>query len=435
MTSVEIGYAGIGALLFLVALRFPIGVALIGVSTIGIMILAGPRAAWGALTIVPWNFTATWSLSSVPMFLLMGFISYHSGLTKGLFDAARAWLSHLPGGLAVASIFGASGFAAASGSSVACAAAMGRIAVPEMIRNRYDPAFSTGVVAAAGTIGALIPPSILLILYGIIAQVPVGSLFLGGLCAGLLTALGYVATVMIRAKLKPSLAPVADIEVSGREKLAVLLDIWPVLVLMGGIMGGLSLGIFTPTEAGGFGAMLALVIAVLKRSLSWGGFRRSLTETLQTTAALFIIAIGANMLTRFIAISGVGNDLSGFINALGVDPIFLLFGIALMYLVLGMFLDPIGSMLLTLPIVLPILREAGFDLLWFGIIMAKFLEIGMLTPPVGLNVFVIKSVVGNLVTVGAIFRGIVWFMVADLLLIVALVIFPELILWLPNFMQ
>ena len=435
MSNIEIGYTGIVVLLVLIGLRIPIGPALIGVSFGGIWAMVGSKAAWGALGIIPWNFTATWQMSSVPMFLLMGFLCYHAGLTKGLFNAARLWLARLPGGMAIAAVFGASGFAAVTGSSVACAAAMGRIAVPEMMRQRYDAAFATGTVAAAGTIGALIPPSILLILYGIVAQVPVGKLFMGGVGAGLLTAFGYCVMIVIRARLNPALAPQVTERSSLSERMAALVEVWPVLLLMAGVMGGLFLGVFTPTEAGAAGAALALLIGVVKGSVSWAGLRDSVVETLQTTAALFIIAIGANMLTRFMAISGAGKDLAAIIDAMGAHPMLLLLGISLVYLVLGMFLEPIGAMLLTLPILLPVLTTAGIDLLWFGIILAKLLEIGMITPPVGLNVFVIKSVVGNLVSTGGIFRGILWFLAADLVVVVLLVLFPGIVLWLPGAMN
>lgn len=435
MTNVEIGYGGIVVLLGLIALRVPIGPALIGVSFAGIWAMVGPRAAWGAVGIIPWNFTATWQMSSIPMFLLMGFLCFHAGLTKGLFEAARMWLARLPGGMAIAAVFGAAGFAAVTGSSVACAAAMGRIAVPEMMRQRYDAAFATGTVAAAGTIGALIPPSILLILYGIIAQVPVGKLFMGGVGAGLLTAFGYCAMIIIRVKLNPEIAPPVTERSTAAERFAALLDTWPVLLLMAGVLGGLFFGVFTPTEAGAAGASLAVLVGLAKRSLDWFGFWSSVVETLQTTAALFIIAIGANMLTRFMAISGAGSDLASLVDAMNADPMTLLLGIAVIYLVLGMFLEPIGAMLLTLPILLPVLKTADVDLLWFGILLAKFLEIGMITPPIGLNVFVIKSVVGDLVTTGRIFYGILWFLLADLIVVALLILFPDIILWLPTIMK
>lgn len=432
MTDVQIGFSGLGLLIVLIGMRFPIGVSLIGISFGGIWLLVGERAAWGALGIVPWGFASTWQLSSIPMFLLMGFICYNAGLTRGLFRAARVWLARLPGGLAVASVFGAAGFAAVTGSSIACAAAMGKIAVPEMIRQRYDVSLATGTVAAAGTIGALIPPSILMILYGIIAQVPVSSLFLGGVGAGLLTVVGYVAVIVIRASLNPDLAP-RDTQVFGwNDRFAALVDTWPVLLLMFGVLGGLFAGIFTPTEAGAVGSSLAILIALAKRSLDWQGFRSSVIDTLVNSAALFIIAIGASLLTRFMAYSGAGDAMADTISGLGVNFVLLLVGIALIYLVLGMFLEPIGAMLLTLPILLPIIEDAGWNLIWFGVLLAKFLEIGMITPPIGLNVFVIKGVVGKLASTGTIFRGVMWFLLADLFIVIALTVVPGIILWLPG---
>jgi tripartite ATP-independent transporter DctM subunit len=435
MSDVEIGFAGIGILVALIALRVPIGVSLIGVSFFGIWAMVGQKAAWGILGVVPYSFAATWQLSSVPMFLLMGFFCFHAGLTKGLFDAARVWLSGLPGGLAVATVFGAAGFAAVTGSSVACAAAMGRIAVPEMMRHRYDVSLATGTVAAAGTIGALIPPSILMILYGIIAEVPISSLFLGGVGAGLLTAFGYVMVIIIRTTINPELAPRLDEKVPLAEKIAALKDTWPVLLLMASVFGGLFGGLFTPTEAGAVGAFLALLIAGLKGSLTLTSFKNALLETLLTSASLFIIAIGASMLTRFLAFSGAGDYLSELVVAIGANELLLLVGISGVYLILGMFLEPIGAMLLTLPILLPIIASTGFSLVWFGVLLTKFLEIGMITPPIGLNVFVIKGVVGNLATTTTIFRGVMWFLVADLIVIVLLIAFPDIVLYLPSLMD
>ena len=435
MSDVEIGFVGIGILVSLIALRVPIGVSLIGVSFCGIWAIVGQKAAWGILGIVPYSFAATWQLSSVPMFLLMGFFCFHAGLTKGLFDAARVWLSRLPGGLAVATVFGAAGFAALTGSSVACAAAMGRIAVPEMMRHRYDVSLATGTVAAAGTIGALIPPSILMIIYGIIAEVPISHLFLGGVGAGLLTAFGYVMVITIRASINPELAPRLTETVPLAEKVSALKDTWPVILLMTCVFGGLFGGLFTPTEAGAIGAFMSLVIAGLKGSLTWTSFKNALVETLLTSASLFIIAIGASMLTRFLAFSGAGDYLSDLVVAIGANEILLLVGISAVYLVLGMFLEPLGAMLLTLPILLPIIATTGFSLVWFGVLLTKFLEIGMITPPIGLNVFVIKGVVGNLATTSTIFRGVMWFLVSDLIVIVLLIVFPDIVLYLPSLMD
>lgn len=432
MTNVEVGLTGLGILVGMLALRVPIGIALLSVSFVGIWIVAGERAAWGLLRTIPYSFASNWTLSSVPMFLLMGFVCYHAGITKGLFDAARLWLSRLPGGLAVAAVFGAAGFAAVTGSSVACSAAMGRIAVPEMIRQRYDASLATGTVAAAGTIGALIPPSILLIIYGMFAQVPISHLFVGGFAAGLLTLVGYVLVITVRVKLNPELAPQLTEAPTLAEKIAALKEIWPVLLLITGVFGGLLSGLFTATEAGGVGAALAVLIGLLKRTLTLEAFKNSLVETIVTSAALFFIAIGASMLTRFLVLSGAGALLTDFIVGLGVEPLLLLLGISLVYLLLGMFLEPIGAMLLTLPIILPIALAVDMNLIWFGVVLVKFLEIGMITPPIGLNVFIIKAVVGKLATTATIFRGILWFLAADMVVIFILITFPGIILFLPN---
>ena len=345
---------------------------------------------------------------------------------------ARLWLSALPGGLAIAAVFGASGFAAVSGSSVACSAIMGRIAIPEMLKARYHPELATGTLAAAGTIGALIPPSIILILYGIVARVPVGDLFLGGIAAGLLTAGGYVAVIVLRVRCRPALAPPVDRGTARAERLAALAETWPVILLAAGIFGGLFSGVFTPTEAGAVGAALAVLIAALKGTLTRRALGDAIVETVQTTSSLIVIGIGASLLTRFLALSGTGDALTGAI--LGLEPrlgLFVIVGVGLFYLLLGMFLEPIGAMLLTLSVVLPLIDGAGFSLLWFGIVLTKLLEIGMITPPIGMNVFVIKGGVGRLVSASAIFRGIAWFLLMDLIVLAILIAWPGLVLILP----
>ena len=435
MANEIIGLIGLGILVLLLLLRLPIGLSLIVVSFGGIYVLIGPRAAWGILSTVPYQFTAKWTLSSVPMFLLMGFVCYHAGLTQGLFAAFRSWMARLPGGLAIASVLGSAGFAAVTGSSVACAAAMGRIAIPEMMKARYDAALASGSIAAAGTLGALIPPSILLILFGVFAEQPIGKLFIGGIGAGALTAALYIAVIWLVAYFKPHLAPRLDETPPLAERLGHLKDTWPILALLVVVIGGMFSGLFTATEAGAVGALASIVIAFAKGSLSRTNFWAALQETLVTTAALFVIAVGANMLTRFLALSGSGELIASAVLALQADPLVLLLGIALLYLVLGMFLDPIGAMLLTLPVLLPVLTASNVDLIWFGVFLVKFLEIGMITPPIGLNVFVIKGVVGNAIPLTTIFRGILWFLVADAICVALLIAFPGIVTYLPSLMS
>ena len=309
---------------------------------------------------------------------------------------------------------------------------MGKIAVPEMLRYGYDNRLATGTVAAAGTIGALIPPSIIMIIYGIFAQVPITQLFLGGIVAGLLTAVGYVAVVLVVSMIRPDFAPPVKERVSYAERIAALGEVWPVLLLIAGVFGGLFSGIFTPTEAGAAGALLSAVIAAVKRTLTWTAIRSALSETARTTAAIFVIAIGASLLTRFLTLSGAGKFLSSYVISLGADPLMLMLGIALMYLVLGMFLEPIGAMLLTIPILMPVMDSTGMSLVWFGVVLTKFLEIGMITPPIGLNVFVIKGVVGDMATTTRIFSGVLWFLIADLIVVAALMAFPGIVLYLPS---
>lgn len=432
MTDAGIGLLGILALLVLIAANMHIGIALILVSYVGLVALVGSQAAWGMLEVVPYTFISNWTLSSVPMFVFMGYICFKADLTRGLFDAARLWLARLPGGLAIASIFGCSGFAAVTGSSLACAAAMGKVAVPEMLRHGYNAQLATGTVAAAGTVGALIPPSILLIVFGVVAQVSINDLFLGGIGAGIATAVIYVAVVLLRVTLKPSLAPSVTERVSWSEKFIALKGALPVLLLIVGVLGGLFGGLFTATQAGAVGALLSIAVAAVQRRLSWKAFSSAVVDTLATCGSLFIVTIGASMLTRFLTMSGVGFMISDAVGWLGASPVLLLIAIALVYLVLGMFLEPIGAMLITLPIFLPLVGAADISMIWFGVFVAKLLEVGMITPPIGMNVFVLSTTVGRAAPADVVFRGVMWFFFADILLLGLLIWLPGIITFIPS---
>ena len=434
MSSVAIGFLGILVLLIMLALKVPIGVALGLVSLSGIWILRTGRAAYGALGSIPFDFAAHWSLSAVPMFLLMGSVAYHSGLTSSLFTAARVWLSFLPGGLAVASNFASAGFAAASGSSLATAAAMGRLAIPEMLKRGYDPALATGVVAAGGTLGALIPPSILIVLYGWAAEQPVGQLLIAGIIPGLLTAFVYSVMIILRCLHNPDLAPRIEEKVTWKERFDALKKVWPLPLLIFSVIGSIYSGFTTPTEAGAFGAMLAIVIALLQGRFTKEVIKNSLSEALESTSAIFFIGIGAVLFARFIGFSGIPDYLAGFVEVYAVNPLLLVIGSSLVYILLGMFLDPIGLMLITLPVLLPMFEAANLNLIWMGIIIIKYLEIGLLTPPVGLNAYVIKGVVGDQVALSTIFRGLTWFILAEVVIMTLLISFPDLVTFLPELM-
>lgn len=433
MGPIEIGFIGISVLLLLLALRTPIGVALGLVSFFGIWGLTSSSAAWGILSAVPFNFIGNWSLSAIPMFLLMGYIASHTGLTEGLFRFLRSFLEIVPGGLAVASVWTCAMFAAASGSSVATAAAMSRIAVPEMLRYRYDQGLACGAVSAAGTLGSLIPPSILLVLYGIFTQVSIAKLFMAGFVPGLISALVLSALIVIRVSIRPNLAPRINVQpyLPIWQRLTSARDIWPLPLLVLGVLGGIFSGLITPTEAGALGAMMALIIGAVRRSLSLGRLRKAFVDTVVSSTVIFVIGIGAVLFTRFMALSGLPDYLANSLLGEGNQFVVLL-QISILYLLLGMFVDPIGMLLLTLPIVVPIAESSGINLIWFGIIVIKLLEIGLITPPVGLNVYVIKSTLGESVSLSTIFRGVAWFVIAELLVLFIIILFPNLSLWLPS---
>jgi C4-dicarboxylate transporter, DctM subunit len=435
VTPLEIGFASVVAVLVLIALRVPIGVVLGLVSIVGIAALRNMDVAYGMLETAPFEFAAHWSLSAIPMFLLMGAFAFHSGITADLFRAARLWFGRLPGGLAVATNFACAGFSAASGSSLATAAAMGRITIPEMIGRGYDKALSTGVVASAGTLGSLIPPSIIMILYGIFAEVSIRELFIAGVVPGLLTALLYGAMIVIRCKITPSLAPRVVEKVSWGERFRSLRNVWPLLALIVGIIAALYGGVVTTTEAGAFGAFLAFLILLVLGRMSVKVFRDSVLDALSATARIFFIAVGAVLYTRFLAMTGMPAFLGNMVGDWAADPLLLVLASSLIYLVLGMFLNPTGLLLLTLPLLLPMYQALDINLIWLGILVVKFLEIGLITPPVGLNVYIIKSVVGNTVELETIFKGVLWFLLCDLIVVALLVVFPGIALYLPSLMR
>ena len=433
--SLEVGFMGLAALMFLLVIRVPVALALIAVSFGGIASLVGFTPAFGIVSNTPYSFVANWTMSAVPMFLLMGFVAFHAGLTGGLFEAAKAVLKNVPGGLAISSIFACSGFAAVSGSSLACAAAMGRIAIPEMVRAGYNPSFACGSIAAGGTIGALIPPSILMIIFGVFAETSITQVFVGGISIGILTALGYCVVVLLTCWLRPDIAPrrtIVEGDLSAREALTA---IWPVLALMGLVFGGLFSGIFIATEAGAVGALGAIVISGITGRLSKTIIWNSLRETLMTTASLFIIGIGASMFTRFLGITGLSSFISSTVTGADLSYAELMFIVVLIYLALGMFMEPFGAMLVTLPVFLPIFRAEAISLVWFGVLVVKLLEIGMITPPVGLNVFVIRNVAEKYATVMQIFKGVTPFLLADLIVVALIIGFPSIVLFLPDLMK
>ena len=429
--SITVGFWGVGILIFLLVARFPVALALMTVSFGGITWLVGIKPALGIVMNTPYSFVASWTMSAVPMFLLMGFISYHAGLTTGIFAAAKVVLRKIPGGLAISSIFACSGFAAVSGSSLATAAAMGRIAIPEMVAAGYRPSIAAGSIAAGGTIGALIPPSILMIIYGILAETSVTQVFLGGIAIGLLTALSYVGVVFAISILRPDIIP-RHIPEDGESSTKALFQIWPMMVLVLLVFGGLFSGYFSATEAGAVGAFGALILGFITKGLDWEAIQKSLLETVLTTSSLFIIAVGAAMFTRFLGLTGLSSFLNSAVSGADLSYVELMLIVVLVYLALGTFMEPFGAMLVTLPVFLPIMKAEDISLIWFGVLVVKLLEIGMITPPVGLNVFVIKNVASKYVTVVQVFKGVIPFLLADLVVVALVIAVPQIVMFLPN---
>lgn len=435
MERFDIGLIGIASVLVLILTRMPVGIVLALVSFAGIWAVTNLNAALGMLRAVPYQFVANWSFSAVPMFLLMGYIASNAGLTKGLFRTMRIMLHRVPGGLACSAVGASALFAAASGSSVATSAGMGKIAVPEMQRAGYDKGLATGCVAAAGTLGSLIPPSVVMVIYGVFTQQSISKLFMAGFIPGLLTALVYMAMIITRVKLRPSLAPRSAEQHSRSELVEAIKEVWPLPMLIAGVIGGIYLGVMTPTEAGAVGAALAVVIALARGSFSLAMLRTALRETAIGTSSLFVIAMGASMFTTFMGLAGLPNEFANIMMSISSDPLVLLLIISLIYIVLGCFMDSIGVMLITLPILLPLLEGANIDLIWFGIIVVKLLEIGMITPPLGLNVFVIHSAMNGTVPLTTVFRGVMWFIAMEIVVLALLIAFPEISLWLPGQMK
>jgi tripartite ATP-independent transporter DctM subunit len=433
MSPLDKGLFGVLAILVLIGLRVPIGVSLGVVSFAGITSIIGLAPALSMLGRLPYEFSASWEFSAVPMFLLMGGIAFLCGMTTSLYKAARLWLGGLPGGLAVATNFASALFGAACGSSLATVVAMGRIGIPEMRRYGYDPGLATAVCACGGTLAALIPPSIPFIVYGILAEQSVAKLFLAGVVPGILTALAYTAIIVVRCSANPALAPRLPDAPSWAERFKVLGEIWPLPVLILGVIGVIYGGFATPTEAGAFGAALAIVIAATQGQLDRARLRRALRDAAVTTAVIMFVAIGAVMLSRFLALTGLPKWLAATVTAWQLSPLLLILVTSMIYLVLGCFLDPVGLMLLTIPIFLPLFQALGYDLVWLGVIIVKFIEIGLLTPPVGLNVYAAKTLVPD-IGLEVIFRGVAPFLIAEAVVMALLFGFPQLSLFLPGLM-
>jgi C4-dicarboxylate transporter, DctM subunit len=435
MSKLVVALIGFVVLIVLIAIRTPVAFALAAVGFVGLVWIGGWKLAFTFVSGDLYSSVATFSLTAVPLFLLMGHFAYHAGLTRSAFDAARIWLSRLPGGLAMATVLACAIFGSASGSGIAAAAALGRITVPEMLRYRYDKGLATGAIASAATLAVLIPPSVVMIIYAVFTEQSVGRLFIAGIVPGIISALLYIVMLYVRVRLKPELAPDIGYRAKWGDHLRAFSQVWGIALLFVIVIGGIYTGFVTAAEAGAIGAFGAFVLMALARRLQWSTFRESVVATARTTGMIFLLFVAATIFTRFVAISGVPQFLSQLIIDIGAPPVVLLIALCVLYIFLGMFLDSISMMLLTLPVLLPILISLDVNLIWFGVLIVKVVEIGAITPPFGVTVYVIKGVVGDQVRLEEIFRGVGWFLVMDVVMLALLIAFPAISLWLPNTMM
>jgi tripartite ATP-independent transporter DctM subunit len=430
MSEVTIGVIGVVAMsaMLVCGMRIAYATALCGL--IGLVLLRGSDAAAGLAGLMPYAETARYTLLVLPLFVLMGFLAYHAGITSDVYHTARQWLGHLPGGLAIATIVGCAGFAAACGASTASAAVMGRVAMPELKKYGYDDKVAAGCVAAGGTMAIMIPPSVMMVIYGFIAEQSIGALLLAGILPGLLQALTYAAMLYARFKVNPALGPALH-GITWADRFRSLKGTWGILSLIALIMVSMFMGWATPTEAAGVGAFGALLLALPR--MTRHEFSSSLLESARTTAMIFAIIVGVLIFVRFLAFSHLPEALSQWVVSLPVNRYVVLASVLLLYLVLGMFLDGIGMLLLTVPILAPAIDALGFHPVFFGVIVVRMIEIGLITPPVGLNVYVLKGVAKD-ISMGDMFKGTAWFVAVDIVNVAILVMFPQIILLIPSLM-
>jgi C4-dicarboxylate transporter, DctM subunit len=430
MSADAVAVLGFVVLFALMLLRVPVGMAmgLVGVS--GFAYLVNADAAFKIIGHTSMRTVTDYAFGVIPMFLLMGAFVSNSGMSEELFRAANRFLGHRRGGLGVATIAACGGFAAISGSSVATAATFSTVAYPEMRRYGYPQSFAAGVIAAGGTLGAMLPPSTVLAVYGIITEQDIGKLFIAGILPGILAAAMYMITVALIVWARPKYLP-AGPRASWRERLEGLRDIWATLLLFVFVIGGLYGGLFTPTEAGGMGAGGAFVIGVLRGRLNRADIRRSLLQATRTAAAVFTVLIGALLFGYFLTITQTPQKVTMFLTGLGIGRYGVLALIMVMYIALGCLMDALAMVILTVPIIFPVIRELGFDPIWFGVIIVMTVELGLIHPPVGMIVFVIKSVIPDL-KFSTIFSGVLPFILTDLVRLVILIAFPIIALWLPS---
>jgi C4-dicarboxylate transporter, DctM subunit len=433
MTPIETGFVGILVLLALMFVGMPIGFAMLLVGSAGFIYVVKLSAALHILASVPYGLISNYDYCVLPLFLLMGTIILNAGFGKSLFRFAHTLTGRLPGGLAVATIFACGIFAAVASSSIACALTIGLIAIPEMRSYRYNDALAAGSVAAGGTLGILIPPSGVFIIYGIMTEQSIGKLFMAGVLPGILLALLFMAAIYLWVRLQPSAAPKGE-KVPFKEIMKALGGCAEILALLLLILGGLIIGWFTPTEAGAVGAFGALVLSLLRRQLTWHGFKESIIDSMRNAGMIFTVLTGAMIFNAFFAVTTIPMELAGWVTRLPLSPVVIILIIMLMYVLLGTFLDELAMILLTIPVFFPVVTKLGFDPIWFGVVIVLVVELGMISPPVGITMFIVKGIAPD-VPIETIFKGVLPFVVAVAIVMLVLLAFPQIALFLPSLME
>ncbi len=433
MSETLIGVIGIAALFFCLVARFPVGLSLLVVGFGGIWFIDGQKAAIATMSSETYSSITAYALSIIPLFVLMGNIAGTAGYSQRLYEAAYAWIGRLRGGLASATILGCAAFAAVSGSSVATAVTIGKVALPQMKRFGYADGLATGAVAAGGTLGILIPPSTGFVLYAVLTEESIGRLFIAGILPGIILSLLFVTAILIVTALKPSEGPAGPVT-RFADKIRATLHSLPLVAVIFISIGGIYLGVFTPVEAAGVGATLVSILALTTGAVKLSQVPNILLETVTMTAMLYLIIIGAHVFGPFLALTHIPKTLALELKQLGLGPYSTLIAILIGYIILGMFFDGLAMLVVTIPVVFPIVSGLGFDPIWFGVICVIVIEMGLITPPVGINVFVVKGVASG-VPMATIFRGVLpfWFAMAACLAI--MVAFPEIALFLPDRMK
>ena len=430
MTPTMIGIIGIAALLVLIFSKLPVGYLMAIIGMVGFASIISLDAALSLMARDVFSVFSSYSLTVIPLFVFMGQIAFHSGISSRLFDAAYKFVGHIPGGLAIATIGACAAFSAICGSTNATAATMGAATLPEMKRYNYKPELATGVVAAGGSLGILIPPSVVFIVYGILTQQSIGKLFIAGILPGLLLSALFVISILIWTRLRPDLGPPGE-KATLKEKVKSLSGLVETIIIFALVMGGLFKGVFTPTEAGGIGAFCTLVIAVLRGNLDLRGFGQALFETTRITCMILVIVAGATIFSRFMAVSRIPYDIAAWITAFDLAPALIMFFIILVYFVGGCFIDALALIMLTIPIFFPVVMELGYDPIWFGVVIVLVTQIGVITPPVGVNVYVVSGVARD-VPLNTIFKGVVPMLIAMIIATLLLIPFPWIALYLPS---